>query len=96
MRRSMLLPAVILVTAALAAGCADASKPGWTFPPAGAATSVPATSAAPVPTSSGAVGVAGAVAVEAFDLGFKPTATTVSAAGRYTVTLKNTGRSSTT
>ena len=95
MRRSMLLPVVILVTAALAAGCTSSTTPTWTFPPAGAASSpgasVPAGSAAPAPASSSAA-VGGTLEVEAFDLGFKPTETTVDAAGRYTVTLKNTGQ----
>ena len=98
MRRSMLLPVVILVTAALAAGCTSSTTPTWTFPPAGVAASAaaPVASNAPAasvaaPASSSAA-VAGAVQVEAFDLGFKPTATTVDAAGRYTVTLKNTGQ----
>ena len=36
--------------------------------------------------------MAGAIEVTAFDVGFKPTDTTVDAAGRYTVTLKNTGQ----
>ena len=98
MRRSLLLPVALLVTAALASGCADTTKPTWTFPPAGAATSAPAASApaasvAPAPSSSsGAVAVAGAIEVTAIDLGFTPKARTVDAAGRYTVTLKNTGQ----
>ena len=98
MRRSLLLPVALLVTAALASGCADTTKPTWTFPPAGAATSAPAASApaasvAPAPSSSsGAVAVAGAIEVTAIDLGFTPKASTVDAAGRYTVTLKNTGQ----
>jgi nitrite reductase (NO-forming) len=98
MRRSLLLPVALLVTAALASGCADTTKPTWTFPPAGAATSAPAASApaasvAPAASSSsGAVAVAGAIEVTAIDLGFTPKASTVDAAGRYTVTLKNTGQ----
>ena len=98
MRRSLRLPVAILVSAALASGCADTTKPTWTFPPAGAATSAPAASApaasvAPAPSSSsGAVAVAGAIEVTAIDLGFTPKASTVDAAGRYTVTLKNTGQ----
>jgi len=96
--RSMLLPVVILVTAALASGCTGATNPAWTFPPAGGSSAAPVTSAAPAlsaaPTpgsSVAAVGVAGTVTVSAFDFGFTPTAPTVDTAGRYAVTLKNTG-----
>ena len=94
MRTPMLLPIVILVTAALATGCSGSTKPTWTFPPAGSA--VPVGSAVPAPSSSSAAvvaaGAAGAVEVSAFDLGFTPTTTTVNAAGRYAITLKNTGQ----
>ena len=94
MRRSMLLPISFVGMIALVGGCATATPPAWTFPPPGAAASTaPAASAAPQPSSSSAAAaVAGAVEVTAFDLGFKPGAISVDAAGRYDVTLKNTGQ----
>ncbi len=45
----------------------------------------------PAPAASGAGAVTSAIAIEAFDLGFKPNAITVAAAGSYDVTFKNTG-----
>ncbi len=102
MRRSHLLPLAIAVMASLAAGCAQAQGPTWTFPPANAAAAVstaapsaataPATSPAPSTTSGGGMAaMAGTVEITAFDLGFTPKAVTVAAAGRYAFTLKNTG-----
>ena len=96
MRTRRLLPLVLLVTATLAAGCTQAKAPTWTFPPANAALAAAsaAPSAAPaVAPSAGApaTAVAGTLEITAFDLGFTPKAATVPAAGRYTVTLKNTG-----
>jgi nitrite reductase (NO-forming) len=83
---------VVLASAALGAGCASPTGATWTFPPPGPASSAPpAASAAPAPSSGPAVAVAGVIELEAFDLGFKPNATTVDLAGRYAVTLRNTG-----
>ena len=42
-------------------------------------------------TAPAAASVAGTLTVTAFDLGFKPAAVTVPAAGRYDVTFDNTG-----
>jgi nitrite reductase (NO-forming) len=92
MRRPALLWLSLTATAALLGACSTATAPTWTFPPPGAAASAPASSAAPAPSgSSGPVAVAGAIEVTSFDLGFTPKAIEVAAAGRYTVTLKNTG-----
>jgi len=94
MRRPALLPLSLVAIAALLGACSTANTPTWTFPPPGAAASAaaPASSAAPAPSGSpGAVAVAGAIEVTSFDLGFTPKAIEVAAAGRYTVTLKNTG-----
>ena len=99
MHRPTLLPLSLLALTALVGACTQATAPTWTFPPPGAAASAPAASANAPTTSAppaasaatGAVAVAGQVEVTAFDLGFTPSAATVDAAGRYTVTLKNTG-----
>ena len=99
MRRSMLLPVSLMAVAALLSACTQANAPTWTFPPAGAAASAPtAPSSAPtLPAASNASGTTGAAAVvghveiTAFDLGFNPGAVTVDKAGRYMVTLNNTG-----
>jgi nitrite reductase (NO-forming) len=96
---------VLLVAFALT-GCASQGRPTWTYAPASAApaataaaSGAAAASAAPAvpvastaPAASGAAGTAtGTIAVEAFDLGFKPAQTAVAAAGTYAVTFKNTG-----
>ena len=92
MRRSLVLPIAILATAAISAGCASPTGATWTFAPAGAATAAPVVaSAAPAPSADTAAATIGAVELEAFDLGFKPSTITVDAPGRYAITLKNTG-----
>jgi nitrite reductase (NO-forming) len=87
---------------ALATGaCAPANTaPTWTYGPSSAPASSPgnvavvagADSAAGATAPSTAPGAAvQAIELEAFDLGFKPNAITVPAAGTYPVTFKNTG-----
>ena len=72
--------------AIVAAGCATGSRPTWTFSPLTAAVGSPG------PAGSSAPGQAvGTISIEAFDLGFKPAAIEVDAAGTYTVEFKNTG-----
>jgi nitrite reductase (NO-forming) len=98
MRRSTAIPSIVLL-ALVAAGCSTAAGPTWTFPPVPqSAQPVPAEPAVahadptPAPAaSSGAAAVVGKIEVTAFDMGFKPTAVTVDAPGRYAVTLNNTG-----
>jgi nitrite reductase (NO-forming) len=87
--------------AVVLAACASGATPAWTYAPpaasAGAAAGLPVAASSSVPASAapapsaGATTAAGAFEVDAFDLGFKPTAVTVPAAGTYTVTFKNTG-----
>ena len=96
MRRSIALPSVVLATL-LAAGCSAATGQTWTFPPnpesappALAAATAAMVTPEPAP-SADAAAVVGRVEVTAFDLGFKPSAITVDAPGRYAMTLKNTG-----
>ena len=92
MRRSLLSTIALLAIAALTAGCASATGATWTFAPAGAATPAPAGApSAPAPSDGSVGAVAGAVAIDAFDLGFTPTAIEVDAPGRYEFTLNNTG-----
>ncbi len=95
MRTRLLLPAV-LVAAALATGCTAAGQPTWTYPPAGGPQVANPSGAPPAepaePAAPGADGeVAGTLEIESFDMGFTPTDLTVPAAGRYEVTLTNTG-----
>ena len=81
-----------LAVVAITAGCTSSSGATWTFAPGAATTVAPAgPSAAPAPSNDSAAAAVGAVELEAFDLGFKPNSITVDAAGRYSVTLKNTG-----
>jgi nitrite reductase (NO-forming) len=74
------------------AASADVASPA----PASASPASPAPSASgavgsPSPAASGAVATTSAIAIEAFDLGFTPSAVTVAAAATYDVTFKNTG-----
>src|SRR6478609_8856859 len=98
MRRTHVLPLIVLLAVALIAGCTASGAPAWTFPPKGAegaaARSPAAAGALPSAAATAAdaiVAVAGAVEITAFDLGFTPKMPMVPAAGRYSVTLKNTG-----
>ena len=84
-------------------GCASAGAPGWTYAPAASARlGAPASAAAGAPSAGAAQpstatsmpptgSTTGKIEIEAFDLGFKPAALTVPAAGTYEVSLKNTG-----
>ena len=85
---------------ALAAGaCAPANAPTWSYPPAqvpaspGAVAVAAASPAAPAAASAApaVAAAAHAIEVEAFDLGFRPAAISVPAAGTYPVTFHNTG-----
>ncbi len=91
------LAASIVLVALTATACSSAKAPGWTFPaatPAGApASSAPA---AGVDKPAGSPGAAqtvatGTIEIESFDLGFKPAAISVPAAGSYEVKFVNTG-----
>ena len=79
--------------AALVAACAPANAaPSWTYPPAQGPASPGAVAAVADPSAAPAQpAVADAIRIEAFDLGFTPSAVTVPAAGTYPVTFVNTG-----
>ncbi len=87
-------PIILLLGAGLALGACTAGKaPGWTYPPApsggvAVASPTPGTSA---PAPSAPTNAGGTVEIEAFDLGFKPAVIEVPAAGRYEITMNNTG-----
>src|SRR3990172_9561498 len=91
LRRSLVLLLSLLGSAA----CGQAASGGWTFapgqsaPPAAAA--APSAAASQTTTAAAGGAVLGTIAVEAFDLGFKPATITVDKAGTYEVTFKNTG-----
>jgi nitrite reductase (NO-forming) len=82
----------LTVTAAIAlslVACAAPAPSGFSFaPPAGEGAGA---SGAPGHSPGTAEAAAGAIAIEAFDLGFKPAAIDVDKAGMYDVTFKNTG-----
>jgi nitrite reductase (NO-forming) len=96
------LPATltVLLTTMSMAGCANNSA--WTFSPDGGRAPITQTAAPTRPVAAaslvatavpGAGGpVTGNIMVEAFDLGFTPSAIEVAAAGTYNVTLNNTGQ----
>ena len=86
-RAALLVVALSVVVAA----CAAPAQPGWTFAPAASQGPVAAASGVPGAQPSGHPAVLGTVAIEAFDLGFKPAAVTVDKPGTYTVAFANTG-----
>jgi nitrite reductase (NO-forming) len=90
-RRLVAVTTLVAIIAAVSA-CGSAAAPGWSFgPPVGPASPGSGVDQ-PNATSAPAVAVAtGELRIEAFDLGFKPAALTVPAAGTYTVTFANTG-----
>jgi nitrite reductase (NO-forming) len=92
-RTRRLVAATVLVAISVSASaCGSTAAPAWSFgPPVGAAS--PASGVdQPNATSAPAVAAAtGELKIEAFDLGFKPAALTVPAAGTYKVTFANTG-----
>jgi nitrite reductase (NO-forming) len=82
----------ILVLGLALAGCASSQAPTWTFPPVGASTAPAAVAPAmQMSMAPNAPSSASSIAIEAFDLGFKPSTIDVPAAGTYDVTFHNTG-----
>ena len=96
MRTPLLLPIALLAAVALTAGCTTTRAPTWTYPAddgaggpgvaGGAGAPAPAAPASQAPAAQG-----GTLEIESFDMGFRPAAITVPAAGRYEVALTNTG-----
>ena len=99
------LLAVAASAALVVAGCASAS-PGWTFSPTGSSSGgsnaggiamssgMPMSSTMPgmnAGMNAGTTAAAGTIAIEAFDLGFKPATQTVQQPGVYDVSFHNTG-----
>jgi nitrite reductase (NO-forming) len=104
MNRPLRMLVLTIGLAATFAACASAAAPSWTYaPPApsqAAASTAPNAIAAGMPMAgmssagpaTGASSAAGGeVAIDAFDLGFKPAAVAVAAAGTYPVSFHNTG-----
>lgn len=84
------LVAIVGLGVALA-GCASAGPPSWAYAPVPAPTGSATADHVESPSPAPAAGVADAIEIEAFDLGFQPAAVTVPAAGTYDVTFRNTG-----
>src|SRR5262245_37301047 len=90
MRRPLfgLIVAISLISAA----CAPAAgAPTWTFQPGMMDGGMHGASQSPQPSSAAGGDVLGQLAITAVDLGFQPNQLTVDQAGRYQVTLTNTG-----
>jgi len=93
MRRHLPLLAIGALLVAVA-GCASPGYATWTYAPASpnAVNAAAVTPASAAPSEAPAAGTpVGTIEVSAFDLGFTPNKVEVAAAGRYSVTLKNTG-----
>jgi nitrite reductase (NO-forming) len=86
-RTRRIIAATGLLALAVAA-CSSPAAPNWTFAAAKDAAAQPIASASAAPAVAAATD---AIAIEAFDLGFKPAAVQVPAAGTYPVTFTNTG-----
>jgi nitrite reductase (NO-forming) len=101
MNRDRLPLGLVAVLAIVLAGCAaPAASPSWTYAPPIAAASgapdavgaaMPMMSVPAAPAAGAAIAAGGEIAIDAFDLGFKPSAVAVAAAGAYPVTFHNTG-----
>lgn len=95
--------ALLAAAALLFAACTSSAAPAWTFPPDAPGASGQTAAGQPAPSadagmgmdmsSPGAAGgsVLGTLAIQAVDLGFKPSSFTVDRAGAYEVTLANSG-----
>jgi nitrite reductase (NO-forming) len=91
------LAAMILISIALV-GCTSGAAPAWTFPVAAAPNASASSALGPIAASStmdpnmpGMGTASDPIAIEAFDLGFKPATLTVPAPGPYEVDFTNTG-----
>ena len=91
---------VLLFIAFFAVACCGMSRTSksdaWTYPPTSSSAVGAASAPGPVSAPSAAVvapavAATDAIAIEAFDLGFKPSAITVATPGMYNVTFHNTG-----
>jgi nitrite reductase (NO-forming) len=100
MNRRRFLAATSIGLAIVLAACASPAAPSWTYAPPVAAASANAMPAgmpmhgmsAPAVAAGGpSIAAGGEIAIDAFDLGFKPAAVAVAAAGTYPVTFHNTG-----
>ena len=85
--------ATIALVALASTACGSANVPQWTFgtPATPAPAGIDQPAGTPGTGTVVAAAGAGTIEVEAFDLGFKPAALTVPAAGTYAVTFANTG-----
>ncbi len=82
---------VVALAMLIPVGCSAGTVSTWTYAPASAAPAGQVTGASAAPSAAPAGEVLGTIAVEAFDLGFKPSSVDVAKAGSYSVSFKNTG-----
>ena len=98
MGRSLRTIIAAVVIASALAGCASPGRPAWTYPP----TTMPsapgqlaghqmASPQASAPAAGAGLAVGSEIAIESFDLGFKPATIVVAGPGTYPVVLRNTG-----
>ncbi len=87
--RALTMTVTVLILTLVA--CQSTPAAGWTFAPGPSGTAAAPASATPAPSTPPVAGIAGELAVEAFDLGFKPSELEVAAPGRYVVNFSNTG-----
>jgi nitrite reductase (NO-forming) len=100
MNRRRFFAAMSVGLAIVLAACASPAAPSWTYAPPAASPSanampvgmpMPGMSAPAVAAGGPSIAAGGEIAIDAFDLGFKPAAVAVAAAGTYPVTFHNTG-----
>ena len=97
-RRDRHHPLVLTLTAGVVlalAACSAGTVPTWTYAPGPSGSPAPAAAQPGTGTGTSAsaapAAAQGSIAIEAFDLGFKPAQLSVGQPGAYTVTFKNTG-----
>ena len=95
---------LVIGLAAILVGCASAGAPSWTYGPPAASNAAASRasnavvagmpmgmSSSAAPATGAAIAAGGEIAIDAFDLGFKPAAVAVAVAGTYPVAFHNTG-----
>ena len=90
-RHTTLRLATVLAVALALVGCVTSQPPTWTFGPAVSTAPTPAGLAMPMSMAPGAPLSGSTIAIEAYDLGFRPSTISVPAAATYDIAFHNTG-----